>query len=456
METIKINISETIGGRLDPQFYNYRFNSLIDRIKTGDNAKLSKIAKFSSETWNQKDFWNEIFPYIEISAIDTISGDLVEISQVEKVNAPSRAKKIVRNNDILVSTTRPNRGAITLLRMDHNDTMVASTGFAVIRDVSSSVLREYLFIILRQNCCLDQMLQRSSGGNYPAITEEELKKIQIPLPSVKVQNEIVDLYIKVQQKKQDKDQEAKALIKSIDCYLLEQIGVSIPETPERQTIFKVNISQILGQRFDTSFYKYRFELSSSIYPHKKLADVVQINPSVDFKSFSKDDEISFIPMDVIDEKLGIISQSEITTVSKIQGFTKFSEGDLLWAKITPCMQNGKSAIARNLKNGVGCGSTEFFVMRPKNDKISIEYVYCLLRHHKVLEAAKNSFGGSAGQQRVSSGYLKSIIIPLPPIEKQIEIAESIMMRKIAIIRLQQEISDILCSAKLEIEKILFG
>lgn len=85
------------------------------------------------------------------------------------------------------------------------------------------------------------------------------------------------------------------------------------------------------------------------------------------------------------------------------------------------MQNGKSAIARDLVNGVGCGSTEFYVLRPKSDNILIEYVHYILRDKRVLESARNSFGGFAGQQRVSSSYLKSIKIPLPPIEIQQQI-----------------------------------
>ena len=189
-----IKLSMTLGTRLDSQFFNPQFMNLIVKIKKSNSTSLSAIAKFSGETWNQKDFFDDTFPYIEISAIDTISGRIMATNDVKKAEAPSRAKKIVRNNDIIISTTRPNRGAISLLRLDNIS--IASTGFAVIRDISEKVLREYLFIILRQKCCLEQMLQRSSGGNYPAITEDELKNIQIPLPPIETQQKIIDLYQK--------------------------------------------------------------------------------------------------------------------------------------------------------------------------------------------------------------------------------------------------------------------
>jgi type I restriction enzyme S subunit len=144
---------------------------------------------------------------------------------------------------------------------------------------------------------------------------------------------------------------------------------------------------------------------------------------VKYENLSGNDVISFVPMEVLDEKDGKIAEQRTTTISKTKGFTKFKENDLIWAKITPCMQNGKSAIARNLVNGYGCGSTEFYVLRPKTDNVLIEYIHFILRDKRVLESAKNSFGGSAGQQRVSSGYLKSIQIPLPPKEIQQQIVD---------------------------------
>ena len=157
------------------------------------------------------------------------------------------------------------------------------------------------------------------------------------------------------------------------------------------------------------------------FPSCHLSELLWLNPSVKYENLSANDVISFVPMEVVDELNGLIAEQRTTTVSRTKGFTKFQENDLLWAKITPCMQNGKSAIARNLVNGYGCGSTEFYVLRPKTDNVLIEYIHFLLRDKRVLESAKNSFGGSAGQQRVSSGYLKSIQIPLPPMNIQQQI-----------------------------------
>lgn len=189
--TFNINVLE-FENRLDPHFYLPNFKALLDNIRRIKNARLEELVEFSKETWNQKDGFENEFPYIEISEIDLSSGKINNISFVPINEAPSRAKMVVRKNDIIVSTTRPQRGAISLIDKD-KDGFIASTGFAILRNLKTNdISKEYLFYILRTQICLLQMLQRSSGGSYPAITAEELKNIYIPIPDKKIQQTIVD------------------------------------------------------------------------------------------------------------------------------------------------------------------------------------------------------------------------------------------------------------------------
>ena len=92
----------------------------------------------------------------------------------------------VRADDIIVSLTRPHHGSIAQLGPEF-DGCIASTGFAVIRDVAEYISREYLWCALRAKFCLQQMRQRASGGNYPAITEPELENVLIPVPDAGTQ-----------------------------------------------------------------------------------------------------------------------------------------------------------------------------------------------------------------------------------------------------------------------------
>jgi Restriction endonuclease S subunits len=214
-----VNFSE-LEGRLDPLFYTSQFVEITNALKKTTSYKLlGQVVNFSNEFWNQKDYYKESFPYIEIGAINITDGTIREIVYIPVEEAPSRAKVIVRTNDIIISTTRPGRGAIAKIT-EHENNYIVSTGFSVIRSVDGSVDRDYLFSILRLDILLKQMIQRSTGGNYPAITQEELSKVVVPIPSKEIQDRIVSIIQVALSEKQQKEKQAKVLLNSIDDYLL--------------------------------------------------------------------------------------------------------------------------------------------------------------------------------------------------------------------------------------------
>lgn len=220
------------------------------------------------------------------------------------------------------------------------------------------------------------------------------------------------------------------------------MSYQVPQDINGNKIFLVNRSEI-QERLDPSIYRPQFKFVSSKYKNVKLSEIAWINP---FCSFEKNDEVSFVPMDAIDSVNGIVTYKGVKKVDDTKGFTRFKEGDILWAKITPCMQNGKSAIANNLLNGYGCGSTEFFVIRTKDEGVvSQEYLLFLLRDDRVLESAMNYFGGSAGQQRVSPLFLKTFNVPLPDIEEQKRLCEIIRIAQNTKRLKYQQAESLLCS-----------
>ena len=172
-------------GRFDPHFYLPHFIQIEKMLSQTRCEALSDVATFSKETWKSLDHHKPTFRYIEISAVSPQTGE-AHWTEVQTAKAPSRARMKVRTNDIVVSLTRPHRGSIAHLDSEF-DGCIASTGFAVIRDVADYVRRDYLWCILRTKLCLYQMLQRSSGGNYPAITEPELGNIRVPIPDEETQ-----------------------------------------------------------------------------------------------------------------------------------------------------------------------------------------------------------------------------------------------------------------------------
>ena len=130
-------------------------------------------------------------------------------------------------------------------------------------------------------------------------------------------------------------------------------------------------------------------------------------------------------MAAVEAGTGLMDTSQVRKYSEVRkGYTRFSEGDVLFAKITPCMENGKIAIAKGLTNGSGCGSTEFHVVRAP-DALSNEYLAYFLLREEFRKEARRNMAGTAGQLRVPPGFLSDAIFPLPPLPEQRRIVAEI-------------------------------
>ncbi|MCS3665629.1 type I restriction enzyme S subunit [Salinibacter ruber] len=157
----------------------------------------------------------------------------------------------------------------------------------------------------------------------------------------------------------------------------------------------------------------------------ELKELAEINPTFDRNDLSDDDPVSFVGMKRVEELSGRIDLSETEPLSEVRkGYTYFEDGDVLFAKITPCMENGKVAVARGLENGVGFGSTEFHVIRHP-EEITQEWIFHYLIQEGFRRDAKRAMTGSAGQKRVPTGYIEEVPIPLPPLPEQRRIVAKI-------------------------------
>lgn len=132
--------------------------------------------------------------------------------------------------------------------------------------------------------------------------------------------------------------------------------------------------------------------------------------------------VSFVPMPAVSES-GKIDASQIKAYDEVKtGFTYFAENDVLFAKITPCMENGKGAVAVGLCNNIGFGSTEFHILRPINNKSNPYWLYSLTSFDAFRKDAADNMTGSAGQRRVPAVFLEKYKVTLPPIELQNQFA----------------------------------
>ncbi len=156
---------------------------------------------------------------------------------------------------------------------------------------------------------------------------------------------------------------------------------------------------------------------------------------------------TFVPMSAVDDRTGTILRPELRPFAQVRkGYTYFEEDDVLFAKITPCMQNGKHAIARGLSDGIGFGSTEFHVIRP-GGRVIPEWIHFFCRQPTFLRLAEDQLTGTVGQQRLPEEFLSSTEIPLPPLEDQRRIASLLAGRLTAVSRARAAIEDQLNDAK---------
>ena len=155
----------------------------------------------------------------------------------------------------------------------------------------------------------------------------------------------------------------------------------------------------------------------------KLKEVCIINPKS--PGFPDDLKVSFVPMPKVGEN-GEFNPSDVKEYREVKkGFTYFQNGDVLFAKITPCMENGKGAIANGMKNGVGFGSTEFHVLRPLTDYVSDKWLFYLLSWPIFRKDAEKNMTGSAGQKRVPKSFLEEYALTIPSIEEQQEMTDAL-------------------------------
>ena len=207
--------------RFDPHFHAPEFSRIQEMLSHVNCEALGAIATFSDEIWRPEEHLQPTFRYIEISTVNPKTGE-ASWTEVNTRDAPSRARMKVRQGDIIVSLTRPHHGSIAYLGVDH-DGCIASTGFAVLRGVAEHVRRDFLWCVLRTQMCLRQMLQRASGGNYPAICDLELAKIVVPIPVKAVQGAIVAEASRRQREAATRQVEAEAKWQQAKRWFEEQL-----------------------------------------------------------------------------------------------------------------------------------------------------------------------------------------------------------------------------------------
>ncbi|ATV70703.1 restriction endonuclease subunit S [Fusobacterium pseudoperiodonticum] len=362
--------------------------------------KLKDISKFikNGVTIKQNISSKEGIP---ITRIETISKGIVDFNKLGYADIFELEKYrdwLLQKGDILISHINSEKHlGKSAIFLDNDINIIHGMNLLCIRAIDNIVFPEYLQLFFKTNQYKKQIKKiMKKSVNQASFSVNDFKEILITLPELDIQEKII---------KKVKVLEFFLENCKLKLKLLSELNKSL-----FTTMFGDPFSKVINKEEEKSFLK----------------DITIINPSKkEIEEIKSNLEISFITMADISED-GRINVDNIKKLEDVKNnFTFFKENDVLFAKITPCMENGKGGVAKSLKNNIGFGTTEIHVLRPISNITNSQWIYHLTKLPLFRKDAEIHMTGSAGQKRVPTTYLANFKIKVPPIELQNKFAERI-------------------------------
>lgn len=361
-------------------------------------VRLESINKYKSETLNPKNAMEKMF---ELYSVPSFDNKYPEILIGKDIGSN---KYIVKKNDILLCKINPRINRVWQVYQHTNFGQICSSEWIVIRNeiLNKSFLRYYFTSEYFRNRLCENV--SGVGGSLTRAKPKLVQLYEVPLSPINEQQRIVNiiesLFVKLDR--------AKELIENTLAQF-EQNKMAI--------LHKAFIGEL------TAKWRKENNIDLSSWENGILMDFCKINPKkINTKEFDDDMIVSFIPMPCVSDIWGKIVKKELRKLGEVKkGYTNFFEGDVLFAKITPCMENGKSAIVDKLENDIGFGSTEFYVLRCDENKLNNKYLHYFVRQKTFRDEAKGEMTGAVGQQRVPKTFLENYKMKVPTIKEQQEI-----------------------------------
>jgi type I restriction enzyme S subunit len=343
-------------------------------------------------------------------------GDIPWITGADILNQKvSKIRRYITEEAVRDSSTNviPKGNLLVVTRTGVGKLSIAPFDVAVSQDFTGiipnkKINHEFLFWLL--NNSRNFFLDLTQGTSINGITRKDLMSYNFPLPPLPEQHRIAEILSTID----ETIERTEALIKKyrhIKAGLMsdlltrgiDEVGrIRSEETHE----FKDSPLGRVPEEWEVGTF----------------SDIAYINPKTNISNLSDNSLVTFLSMPDVGENGRILSRQVKRLFEMAKGFTRFAEEDVIFAKITPCMENGKGALATELINKIGFGSTEFHILRAKESG-NPEFIYQITRFKKLRLKAEGYMTGSAGQQRVPTDFFQEFQIPLPPLPEQHHIAE---------------------------------
>jgi type I restriction enzyme M protein len=349
--------------------YEKYFNTRSEYSSEYPSCKLSELIEiqsgfpFESKLFND----NNGFPLIRIRNIKKNYTDTY-------YNGDYSEDFIVKNGDLLIGMD----GEFNCVLWNGNDALL-NQRVCRIRNYKN-ILKEYTYYMIQKK--LKEIEDETNAVTVKHISVKQILNIEVPLPPIKVQEEIV--------------RELEQYQKIID-----------------------------GAKQVVDNYIPVIDIDPS-WEMKELGEICTINPKKsEIKDLEEDTIVSFVPMsDINENNMTFVSKESRKLKEVYSGYTYFRDNDVLLAKVTPCFENGKGGICKNLINGIGFGSSEFYVFRP-NESVLSTWIYVFLFTTSFKKKGVSSMTGTGGLQRVPKDFVENFVIPVPSMEIQESIVERI-------------------------------
>lgn len=339
-------------------------------VSLGDKS-LFQVESGGTPSSDTPEYWDGNIRWATL--VDLPAENLItELKGTERTISPlgleKSSAKLLPAGTVLVST-RATIGRVAIAKYE----TATNQGFKniIILDDTKVLNR---FVAYMMTALTDRMVSLASGGTFKEISKSNFLTLSIPLPPLTIQEQIVA---------------------ELDSY---------------QKIIE-------GARQVVKNYKPTIR-NNSHWETARLGDICELNPrKSEVKDFEGD--VSFAPMAVISDTGMYFSAQEKKPLKEVYtGYTYFRDNDVLLAKVTPCFENGKSGLAKNLENGIGFGSSEFFVLRANPDRVLPEYIYYIINSNRFISEGTPQMTGTGGLRRLTKDFVLNYPVSLPPVDDQ--------------------------------------
>lgn len=398
--------------RLDAEYYQPEYLETINNLDRLKAVPIRDIAINPSRKFKPKK--GEVFNYIEISEVDLSTGEYNK-TEILGENAPDRAQWIVKRGDIIISTVRPIRNAVSLIT-EKTENLVCSSGFAVLK--SEKVESEYLFAYLKSKKIVELLDRLTTATMYPAVTIEDILNTKIILGTPKFRQEIKGMVVKSQEELEN----SKKFWAEAESLLLEELGLKNFENKE--SLFSiVNLSDVKNaRRMDAEYFQSKYEaLISKIKNYKNGFDSIDnlIGISNEKIQVNPEKEYNYIELADVNESSGMVDN-----VQKIKGKELPSRARMKLQKndiIVSSVEGSTDKVALINKDTQDLvGSTGFFVLREKyfEPEVNLILIKSLIIKSLLIREAQGTI-----LTAIPSSSLKRIILPKLKKDIQQKIAE---------------------------------